>query len=745
MISGSTFRLASDEAIASLIYAARDEAVAAMEAAQAAELGAETARDIAAGHSADAAVAKSQAELAALAAGAPLYSAVPGDFTGIPSPFLLSTSAGVQVYTHDGSAATLIGWLGEVKYPSVDALLASVAVLGPVGQIITAKSYLYEVVSSGEHLITAGGVRLRVVPVKGVVWAEAFADIVTATVFQAAANAAVNMALALREYQDSRLEFRCASKVETDTTLEISNSGAAFYGLNVNLDKMLLSGMSGGTLSATAPLLTISLQNAEIAPPYIDGGRNGSCLELKNCTSSRIRNPRTRRPAAAGYGIKCTGNMSNAVLYDPTAWEFTGADPEFSDFANFSADGLVLDAEDFVVEGGMPAWSRRPIVFTANASLVRVYGAHPFNGSPGGTEGNRIIVESESPYGNMMFDCYFDNGAVIDHGGNLIIQGGYHLKLSSWTLDYPWVRIKCTAAKNGQSPSISNIQGLRTSVGYLPDDTNTYNWSGNYSGLDYASMHTQGWQVDAIKTRYRIGTTTSNSETTPHEYHYKPGGTFVYQYKIGSSEMSFTLDPVNGKAIISNNDPDGLPIGLQFGEIDAGIWSTGGNRISIRANATYTWHFQSTAVGGGALTPVTDNTTNIGTGSLRVATIYAATGTINTSDQRAKTDISALSDAEKRVAVALRRMIKSYRFSEAVAAKGDDARIHIGVIAQEVKEAFEIEGLDGFRYGILCHDEWDSQGAIVDRDGAVLVPAIEAGDRYSIRYDELSLFLLAAL
>lgn len=54
VISGSTFRLASDEAIASLIYAARDEAVAAMEGAEAAEVAAEAARDIAAGYASDA-------------------------------------------------------------------------------------------------------------------------------------------------------------------------------------------------------------------------------------------------------------------------------------------------------------------------------------------------------------------------------------------------------------------------------------------------------------------------------------------------------------------------------------------------------------------------------------------------------------------------------------------------------------------------------------------------------------------
>jgi len=54
VISGATFRLANDEAIASLIYEARDEAVAAEEGAQLAQAAAEVARDIASGHASDA-------------------------------------------------------------------------------------------------------------------------------------------------------------------------------------------------------------------------------------------------------------------------------------------------------------------------------------------------------------------------------------------------------------------------------------------------------------------------------------------------------------------------------------------------------------------------------------------------------------------------------------------------------------------------------------------------------------------
>ncbi|MCD4663122.1 sialate O-acetylesterase [Agrobacterium sp.] len=54
VISGNTFRLANDEAIASLIYEARDDAEDAADRSEAARAGSEAARDIAAGYASDA-------------------------------------------------------------------------------------------------------------------------------------------------------------------------------------------------------------------------------------------------------------------------------------------------------------------------------------------------------------------------------------------------------------------------------------------------------------------------------------------------------------------------------------------------------------------------------------------------------------------------------------------------------------------------------------------------------------------
>lgn len=141
----------------------------------------------------------------------------------------------------------------------------------------------------------------------------------------------------------------------------------------------------------------------------------------------------------------------------------------------------------------------------------------------------------------------------------------------------------------------------------------------------------------------------------------------------------------------------------------------------------------------GSIWPFQDDTYLFGTGSLRWSQIYAATGTINTSDEREKQQVFELSEAERAVALRLKNLIRHFKFNDAVSKKGEDARIHVGVIAQDVIAAFAAEGLDATRYALLCYDEWEDER---DEDGNI---TIQAGNRYGIRYDELLAFVIGAM
>lgn len=177
-------------------------------------------------------------------------------------------------------------------------------------------------------------------------------------------------------------------------------------------------------------------------------------------------------------------------------------------------------------------------------------------------------------------------------------------------------------------------------------------------------------------------------------------------------------------------------------DYDARLYATGGSASA--GNGTLQVIASNFSINSG-IAPSSDNVRNLGSASLRWATVYAGTGTINTSDERAKQDIESLNAAEMRVAVALKGLIKKFRFKDAVAAKGNDARIHVGVIAQDVKSAFEAEGLDANQYGILCYDAWDEQPEMLDNDGNIIEEFRPSGNRYGVRYDELFAFIIAAL
>lgn len=143
--------------------------------------------------------------------------------------------------------------------------------------------------------------------------------------------------------------------------------------------------------------------------------------------------------------------------------------------------------------------------------------------------------------------------------------------------------------------------------------------------------------------------------------------------------------------------------------------------------------------GARSFTPIADNTHTLGNASFRWSVVYAGTGAINTSDEREKQDIVDLDVAERRVAVALKGLIKKFRFKDAVVTKGEKARLHVGVVAQEVISAFQAEGLDPMRYAIICYDEWISE---LDENGNEVKTS---GNRYGIRYEELLAFVIAAI
>ena len=141
----------------------------------------------------------------------------------------------------------------------------------------------------------------------------------------------------------------------------------------------------------------------------------------------------------------------------------------------------------------------------------------------------------------------------------------------------------------------------------------------------------------------------------------------------------------------------------------------------------------------GAIHP-TDNTgtqsdsaqIDLGSGSYRFSDIYARNSTILTSDRNEKQDIEELSDAEQRVAVRAKGLLRKFKWKDAVAEKGDDARIHFGIVAQDLQAAFVAEGLDAGDYGVFISNTWTNEEG-------------HEQTRMGIRYAELLAFIISAI
>lgn len=157
----------------------------------------------------------------------------------------------------------------------------------------------------------------------------------------------------------------------------------------------------------------------------------------------------------------------------------------------------------------------------------------------------------------------------------------------------------------------------------------------------------------------------------------------------------------------------------------------------------------------GRLRPDTDGTRNIGDVSRRYNVIHAVTGTINTSDGREKTPMRTFTDAELAASRDMAAEIGAYKFLAAVEEKGGAAREHIGMYVQTAIEIMERHGLDPFNYSFICYDQWPdeyqempAEYAEIDGEMVEVAPAYKqlvtkAGDRFSFRYDGLSLFISA--
>jgi hypothetical protein len=321
-------------------------------------------------------------------------------------------------------------------------------------------------------------------------------------------------------------------------------------------------------------------------------------------------------------------------------------------------------------------------------------------------------------------------------------SGAYNQAFGNATL------VNCTTGSENVALGVYSLYALTTggaNVG-CGVDTNRYLVAANGNtavGTQALYHNTAGFENAAVGLYALRGGSQSLSNGTSQSYCAAVGAYALY---FGGGQFNAALGHTAGyNNIGEKNVFIGGGTGPSVGQISGGFnifvgygagsnasqSLLGQNSIAIGDNS-YTTGGNAVAIGSGVSSPAniftvcnslhtffrpsTDNVTALGGPSNRWTVVYAATGAINTSDEREKQQIKPIDAAVLRAWAKVEYC--QYKFNDAVEKKGDDARWHFGLVAQRVKDAFESEGLDAFEYGVLCHNTW------------------EDGDRYGIRYEE---------
>ncbi len=233
-----------------------------------------------------------------------------------------------------------------------------------------------------------------------------------------------------------------------------------------------------------------------------------------------------------------------------------------------------------------------------------------------------------------------------------------------------------------------------------------------------------------------VGKTTTSFSTAGSRLTPDGGGQFV----------------VSGGACVEMNrlSSDGTLMLFQKDGSTVGSIGTFSSRIYIGTGDTGLGFSSSTD----AIFPVTavdgstrDDAVDLGRSAIRFDNIFATNGTIGTSDKNEKQNISSLTTAEITAATAISKLFKTFKWNSAVVAKGDNARTHTGVIAQQVQTAMSDAKLDASKYAFWCSDTWwekdvevaaveavEAQDAVYDEEGNLVseaVEAVEAKDAYT--------------
>jgi len=570
------------------------------------------------------------------------------------------------------------------------------------------------------------------------------------------------------------------------------NTTGTAAGLSATL--AIASGGTGQT-TANAAFNALAPSQTSASGKYLKSDGTNTSWDALDISTADITG--TLPVANGGTGVTSSTGTGNVVLSNsptlvtpilgtPQSGNFSTGTftwPTFNQNTTGTAAGLSATLATTSGGTGLTSFTSGGVVYASGTGTLATGSALTFDGTNLETTGRLVVRTTTSPSfaGQIGYSAFggtyiwpkagsTDNFNLYDGLGNSAYQinGSY---------SHVW-SVSATEALRLTSSSLYTASGINVGIGlsnpaYKLDvlssgtaNNAAYFASARIVGTNYALnsesalLFIESNSNMAIDTGGSVnfggrGTTSSTASISyGHIAGRKENGTsgnFAGYLQFGTSD---TASDITERARIDSSG--NLLVGTTTSPSGSGNLALGSNVFRPNTgylliepkypSATAGYYFYDTTSGFFSLP---DNTNPLGNPSYRWTTVYATTALINTSDVNTKQQIRSLNDAEKAVAQSIKGLIKAYKFNDSVAEKGDGARIHVGVIAQDVQAAFTAQGLDSNKYSMFCSDTWyEVDGkARSEKDGFYTkdTPNAVEVSRLGIRYDELLAFVISTL
>ena len=563
-------------------------------------------------------------------------------------------------------------------------------------------------------------------------------------------NAAASAATASTQATSATASATAASTSETNAATSETNAAASAATAS--------TGATTATTQATAA--ATSATNAATSETNAATSEANAATSEANASTSETNAASSASAASASQVAAAASAAAAANSYDAFDDRYLGSaasDPTLDNdgdplvagslYFNTSANEMrVYDGANWIAASSAGGASLLNYSYTATSGQTTFSGADDNAATMSYTQQNLIVTL---------------NGIVLEDGTDYTASNGTSIVLAS-------------GAAAGDELNVVAFKSF-TTADMVPAST-----GGTFSGNVTVSgaFTSQGIDDNATSTAMTldtsgnvlVGTTSTNPTTGTSEGIVLGAGGIMLASNTSDAAIALNRTTTDGDIAIFKKD------GSTVGSIGAQ-----GNYLHIEGSVAGAYGLKF--VGSSYIRPsknagaLSDNELDLGASGARFDDIYATNGTIQTSDRNEKQDIEALSDAEQRVAVACKGLLRKFRWKDAVAEKGDDARIHFGIIAQDLQDAFTAEGLDAGRYAMFISTTWwetqtevpavEAVAEVLDEEGNVVTEAVEAKEAYTrtdtyetleeapegatertrlgVRYPELLAFIIGAM